>query len=53
VNFVTLSHFANIPVPQNPTEMILYSESTDGSQFSGEKKRVENLFLGSSDNKKK
>jgi len=33
--------------------MIPYSEFTDGSQFSGEKKGVENLFLGSSDNKKK
>ena len=30
--------------------MILYSEFTDGSQFSEEKKWFENLFLGCSEN---
>ena len=41
-------YFANISAPQNHTEMILYSEFTDGSQFSKEKNGL--LFLGCSEN---
>ena len=44
VYFGTPFYFANISAPQNHTEMILYSEFTDGSQFSKEKNGLKIFF---------
>ena len=45
VYFGTQDCFSNISTPENGTEMILYSEFTDESQFSEEKNCLEICFF--------